>query len=99
MPAGSPFRIKEHSLVYHLENIADANDRAWARYRPKPYDGKTLFLRARRQPAGLIPDPMLGWSGLLTGELHMYEVPEFRQNMLDEPNVQEIAEILLKHLP
>jgi acyl transferase domain-containing protein/thioesterase domain-containing protein len=99
LPAGSPFRIRKHSLVYHLEQIADANDRAWARYRPKPYDGKVLFLRARKQPLGLIPDPLLGWSNLLTGELHIREVPEFRQNMLDEPNVSEVARIILEHLP
>ncbi len=99
LPAGSPFKIKKHSLVYHLEQIADANDRAWLRYRPKPYNGKVIFLRARKQPLGLIPDPMLGWSGLLTGELHVHEVPGFRQNMLDEPNVSDLAKIILEHLP
>ena len=99
LPEGSPFRIRKHSLVYHLEQIADANDRAWARYRPKPYDGKVLFLRAQKQPLGLVPDPLLGWSNLLTGELHVHEVPEFRQNMLDEPNVSEVARIILEHLP
>lgn len=99
LPPGSPFRIKKHSLVYHLEQIADANDRAWGRYRPKPYDGKVIFLRARKQPLGLVPDPMLGWGGLLTGELYIHEVPGFRQNMLDEPNVPEIAKIILEHLP
>jgi phthiocerol/phenolphthiocerol synthesis type-I polyketide synthase E len=99
LPSGSPFRIRNHSLVYHLERIAAANDRAWSLYRPKPYDGKVLFLRARKQPLGLMPDPMLGWSGLLTGELHIHEVPGFRQNMLDEPNVPEVARIILEHLP
>ena len=99
LPAGSPFRIRNHSLVYHLEQIADANDRAWLRYRPKPYNGKVIFLRALKQPLGLIPDPMLGWNGLFTGELDVYEVPGFRQNMLDEPNVHEVAKIILEHLP
>jgi len=98
LPAGSPFRIRKHSLVYHLEQIANANDRAWARYRPKPYDGKVVFLRARKQPMGLIPDPLLGWNGLLTGELLVHEVPGFRQNMLDEPDVSEVAKIILEHL-
>lgn len=99
LPADSPWRVKKHSLVYHLEQIAEANDRAWLRYRPKPYDGKVIFLRARNQPMGLVPDPMLGWSGLLTGELYVREVPGFRQNMLDEPHVSEVAEIIMEHLP
>jgi phthiocerol/phenolphthiocerol synthesis type-I polyketide synthase E len=99
MPVSSPMDVRKHSLVYHLEKIAAANDRAWLRYRPKPYDGEVLFLRARKQPLGLIPDPMLGWADLLTGEIHVHEVPGFRQNMLDEPNVPEVAKIILEHLP
>ena len=99
LPVGSPFRINKHSLVYQLEKIADANDRAWLRYRPKPYDGKVIFLRAQKQSLGLQPDPLLGWSNLLTGELHIHEVPGFRQNMLDDPNVPEVAKIILEHLP
>ena len=98
-PEGSPFHVREHSLVYHLEKIAAANDRAWLRYRPKPYDGKVLFLRASKQPLGLVPDPMLGWNGLLTGELIVHKVPGFRQNMLDEPYVPEVAKLILEHLP
>ena len=60
LPDGFPFRITKHSLVYHLEKIAGANDRAWERYGPKPYGGKVVFLRASRQPSGLVPDPVLG---------------------------------------
>ena len=99
LPAGSRFRIRKHSLVYYLERIAEVNDRAWARYRPKPYDGKVVFLRARKQPRGLIRDPLLGWKDFLTGELHVHEVPGFRQNMLDEPNVTEVAKYILERLP
>lgn len=99
LPDGFPLKIRKHSLVYHLEQIADANDRAWERYRPRPYDGKVVFLRAQNQPNGLIPDPLLGWKGYLAGELHVYEVPGFRQTMLDEPNVSKLAEIILNHLP
>jgi thioesterase domain-containing protein len=99
LPEWFPLRMHKHSLVYYLEQVADANDRAWERYRPKSYNGKILFFRARRQPLGIIPDPMLGWKDLLTGEVHFHEVPGFRQTMLDETYVSEIAEIILKHLP
>jgi acyl transferase domain-containing protein/thioesterase domain-containing protein len=98
LPPASGLSLRKHSLTYHLEQLAMANDRAWARYRPRPYDGKVLFLRARRQPVGMKPDPLLGWDGLLTGELTVREVPGFRQNMLDEPNVPEVAQVILEHL-
>lgn len=99
LPARFPMRLRKHSLVYCLERIARVNDLAWARYYPKPYDGKVLFLRARRQPLGMQPDKLLGWGQVLTGDVHFQEVPGFRQNMLEEPNVTEVAGLILEHLP
>jgi thioesterase domain-containing protein/acyl carrier protein len=98
LPAGSTLALKGHSLTWQLEQLAGANDRAWARYRPKPYPGKTLFLRAKVQPYGIEPDPWLGWEGLLTGEVVVREVPGFRQNLLDEPNVRDLAGHILESL-
>jgi thioesterase domain-containing protein/malonyl CoA-acyl carrier protein transacylase/acyl carrier protein len=83
--------FRNHSLTYQLERLAMAHDRVWTLYDPKPYKGKVLHLYARRQPFGIHPDPMLGWDGLLTGEVRVHEVPGFRQNMLDEPNVETLA--------
>jgi acyl transferase domain-containing protein/thioesterase domain-containing protein len=97
--AGSRVPLKKHSLVYHLEQIAKANDRSWARYRPKPYDGRVLFLRTRRQQMGIQPDPLLGWGGVLTGEVQVHELPGLPQTVLHGPNVREIARIILEHLP
>ena len=71
-----------------------AIERAGAAYRPKPYDGKILLLHAKRQPLGILPDPMLGWDDLLTGEVKTQEAPGFRQNMLYEPNVAVLAPLI-----
>lgn len=99
LPEGSPLRVKSHSLTAHLEVLAAANDRAWARYRPKPYDGKVLFFYARRQPIGIQKDLLLGWNGLLTGEVLHEEIPGFRQTLLDEPHVSLIARKIRHQLP
>lgn len=85
---------RRHSLTYHLEKLAAANDRAWARYRPTPYPGRVLFLRAKRQPLDGRGDPMLGWGNLLSGDVRLREVQGFRQNMLDEPRVGEVARLI-----
>lgn len=85
---------RAHSLVYHLEKLAEANDRAWASYKPLPYEGRVLFFSAENQPRGVIPDPMLGWGGLLTGRVERHVIPGFRQTMLDEPNVRVLAGLL-----
>jgi amino acid adenylation domain-containing protein len=87
-----PFR--RHSTVYHLEQLAKAHDRAWGAYNPKLYAGKVLFFYAKGQPLGIHPDAWLGWRGILTGDVQAHEVPGFRQNILDEPNVQSLASVL-----
>ncbi len=87
-----------YSVAHNLERLAAAHDRAWAAYSPKPYGGRVLFLRARQQPFGVQPDPMLGWSGLFTGEVRVRETPGFRQNMLDEPRAGQVAAAILEAL-
>ena len=90
--------VKKHSITYHLERLAMAHDRAWAAYDPKPYDEKVVLLYAARQPLGIQMDPTLGWGEFLTGDFQTIEVPGFRQNMLDEPNVDVLATVLLDTL-
>ena len=90
--------VKKHSITYYLEHLAMAHDRAWAAYDPKPYDGKVTLLYAARQPLGIHIDPTLGWGGFLTGDFQTIEVPGFRQNMLDETNVELLSTVLLDAL-
>jgi len=85
---------RTHSMVYELERLAMFIDNAGLVYHPRPYDGKVLLLRAARQPLGIVPDKKLGWEGLLTGEVHVQEVPGFRQNMLAEPNAEILASVV-----
>jgi len=91
-------RLPKHTMIYHLEQLAAAYDRAWMQYNPQPYDGRVLFFRARRQRFGICDDPLLGWNGLLTGELGQHDVPGFRQTMLDEACVETMADIVKKNL-
>ena len=87
-------RLPRHTTVHHLEQLAMAHDRAWLAYEPSPYDGRVLFFRASRQYFGVLPDPLLGWKDLLVREVERYDVPGFRQNMLDEAFVGTMADIL-----
>lgn len=82
---------KASSFTLHLEQLATNNDAAWLRYQPRPYDGRVLFFRANKQPRAILPDPMLGWTGFLTGNIIRKDIDGFRQNLLDDPCVVEIA--------
>jgi phthiocerol/phenolphthiocerol synthesis type-I polyketide synthase E len=87
-------RMRKHSMTFYLERLGIFHSRAFEIYNPKPYDGKVLLIAAKRQPLGIHPDHLLGWKGLLTGEVQVREVPGFRQNMMDEPNVEILAPII-----
>jgi amino acid adenylation domain-containing protein len=84
-------KMTKHSFVFHLEELGLNNDLAWFRYVPHPYDGKVLFFVAERQSREVVPDPMLGWEGLLTGKVLHHVVQGFRQHLLDEPAVFQLA--------
>jgi len=89
---------KPESLTHHLEQLATNNDAAWLRYRPRPYDGRVLFFRASKQPREIEPDPMLGWTGFLTGSVAQDDINGFRQHLLDDPCVVEIAQSINNEL-
>ena len=91
-------KMTKHSFVYHLEELGLNNDLAWLRYVPHPYDGKVLFFVAGRQSREVIPDRMLGWNGLLTGNVSHHVVQGFRQNLLDEPAVFQLADTINRTL-
>jgi acyl transferase domain-containing protein len=93
LPGG--LQLAKHSITYQLEHLAAAHDHAWAIYQPKPYDGKVKLLYAEHQPLGICVDPSLGWRRLLIADFEAIEVPGFRQNMLDEPYVDAVANVLL----
>ena len=63
----------------------------WYRYEIKSYQGKATLFKAEKQPLGIIPDPTLGWGGLIKGELEIYKIPGHNLGILSEPRVQITA--------
>jgi thioesterase domain-containing protein/acyl carrier protein len=94
LPAKWYRHMHHHSMVYHLKSLEMAHGQAWVAYSPKPYAGKVILFYSTRQPFGIHPNPMLGWNGLLIGQVQVHEVRGFRRTMLDEQNVQSIASVL-----
>jgi thioesterase domain-containing protein len=77
-----------------LEALTEAHARALEAYVPRPYAGRVVVIRASQQPWGIIPDPAMGWSGLIQDGLEMYEIPGQHKNILKEPRVRLLAERL-----
>jgi thioesterase domain-containing protein len=76
---------------YH--RVLAANQRALDAYRPLPYAGPVILLRAE---AGLRlrgADPTLGWSAI-AADLTILDVPGNHDNMIERPYVRIVAGVL-----
>jgi thioesterase domain-containing protein len=82
-----------------LNAIHDARLEAAHTYVPRPYPGRLVLFRATKVSA----DPTLGWDGLATGGIEVYDVPGKHntietEGMLTEPHVSVLAEKLKAYL-
>jgi thioesterase domain-containing protein/acyl carrier protein len=63
-------------------------------YRPRLYDGDVAAFRCTQYRATPYQDRHGGWRDFVTGSLEVYEIPGDHMGILDEPNVQLLAEKL-----
>jgi thioesterase domain-containing protein len=82
---------KHHSMPYILELLAVEHAKALSNYKPSPYSGNVLLLRAGKQMPGTAVDPDMGWRDAIDGNLDVSEVPGHQQNLLSEPHVATLA--------
>jgi thioesterase domain-containing protein len=74
-----------------LREVENATRKASDVYVPRPYPGKLTLFRATKQPAGIYPDPHLGWSDLAAGGIDVYDVPGHHGAIVYEPRVGALA--------
>ncbi|MEH2022015.1 amino acid adenylation domain-containing protein [Nostoc sp.] len=81
----------------HLK-IIDANIQAISEYIFSAYLGRAILLRTedqnRDEAIGTEYDPQFGWGEVVVGGLDIHYVPGSHLDILNEPNVQVLAEIL-----
>lgn len=78
----------------HHHHIIDTYDKAVRAYHPPAYGGDVLVLKAANAWG---PDD-LGWSATTGGNCHMEIVPGDHYNVIKEPNIGVVAEIIRTHL-
>ncbi|MBD2108183.1 amino acid adenylation domain-containing protein [Nodosilinea sp. FACHB-13] len=96
--------LRSHSSEAVLERMMAISERAIRSYKPQPYSGSVLLLRATQLPekANLSPqfvDETLGWEKLVTGEIKVHSVSGDHFNLFEKPNVFELANYLNRFLP
>jgi hypothetical protein len=86
---GNMARLPEHLRLGRYANRAAA--RHWV---PQPYGGRALLISGAEPRAGFYPAPLMGWQGLLVGEVETLEVADRLNGLLAEPAVGTIAQHL-----
>ncbi|MBI3457316.1 MAG: amino acid adenylation domain-containing protein [Candidatus Rokubacteria bacterium] len=83
---------KELLILIRHEAVEYRILRAMRRYRPRPYDGTLVVVRAAEQPPSL-RDPALGWEALATAGIRIYTLPGSHHTWLME-HTAELASVL-----
>ena len=85
---------RQQSLPTAYRRVEAANVSASRLFKPAPYSGLVVLLRARQQPAGIVEDPYLGWGRYEIGDLRVHQVEGHHGNLLMPPFVDQVREIL-----
>ncbi len=93
---GLAIRLRQASEQAPLlpSSIEDVLRLAAARYEPRPYTQRVVFLQAADQPVALHLGSRLGWPELAAGGLDVRVVPGTHTNLLEGPQAPAVAETL-----
>lgn len=87
----------DQGLSYHHMLIDEVNDLAQANYEPKPYSGRVVLYKPKKDFVGYTDDKF-GWGSLAEGGLEITTLPIYPRGMLVEPYVQILAKKLKEDL-
>ncbi|HEY3319088.1 MAG TPA: thioesterase domain-containing protein, partial [Planctomycetota bacterium] len=83
------------SLVSDTLTKIEAGARAAReRYVAQPYRGQIALFRATHYSHEFRPDPHLGWDGIATGGLDVFEIPGYHSSIFIAPRVSVLADHL-----
>lgn len=101
---GNAFNSSVQHLVQPIERTMQEDVRAAARqrasqgYSPQPYSGSVLLFRAIERSAFEPDDYSLGWDSLALGDFQIIDIPGDHLSILQDPQVQVLADHLQQHL-
>jgi thioesterase domain-containing protein len=85
---------QDQPLPVPLQEIVDANLRALARYRPRPYPGKVTLFRAQERHPAVYDRQLLGWGYLAQGGIDIYEIPGDHVTIVKPPGLDVLVDRL-----
>ena len=83
------------NLPKSLQQVQEANSKAYQAYVPQVYSGRVILFRASDRPPGFYYDPQLGWGDLPAGGMEIYEIPGNHTSIMKSPVLAEKLRICL----
>ena len=77
------------NLPKSLQQVQEANSKAYQIYVPQVYSGRVILFRASERPPGFYLDPQLGWGNLPAGGMEIYEIPGNHTSIMKSPILAE----------
>jgi amino acid adenylation domain-containing protein len=84
-------RIDALSFPPAIKAVREACAMAELRYQPEVYDGHVVLFRASEKALRGLDDPRGGWQKYVTGGIEIHEIDGDHGNILNEPQVKELA--------
>jgi thioesterase domain-containing protein len=82
-------------LEIRLFNLEMNNYQALWKYRPQIYSGDLHIIRAKMKSSGWYSDPLMGWSGTITGKIETYEIEGNHNDFIESPELCKVFAKLL----
>jgi amino acid adenylation domain-containing protein len=90
-------RALQSSPLHGELTVFEALSLAELGYQPAPYSGSAVLIRFRREARRFSPDPLMGWSTLIQGGIHVFDV-EGDHDTGAVTSAPEIVAILRHHM-
>ena len=85
---------EEYAVTTAAKRVLEANRRAIRAYRPKPYPGRVILIRAERQHPTHFAPLFLGWDWFARGGVEVHILPGDHATLLSEQNLRGVGEKL-----
>lgn len=82
------------AAVRRLLPVMWANTKAYVNYKPRVYPGEMTLIRSRHPARNINRYPTLGWNELVQKEIDILDIPGHHLNILRQPHVETLAEML-----
>jgi aspartate racemase len=86
------------SAAMYVDRVSTANQKAFSRYRPRPYDGSLMLVLASARKIHTQRDPRLSWCALARSCVKL-DIPALDSGLaLKSPHVEVLAQVMAEQL-